>query len=61
MVPVEYGMFSLSVYLTMWLFKYITGMVFRGYYVLWSIVYMLVCIDIWQKLRIYMVNAYPVK
>ena len=44
MVPVEYGKFSKTVHLTMWLFKFITGIAFKWYYVLWCIIDLLLWI-----------------
>ena len=40
-VPVEYGTFTQTFHLTMWLFHFITGINFKWDYVLWRIIPML--------------------
>ena len=60
-VPVEYGTFYQTFHLPMWFFRFINGITFKWYYVLWLITALLVCICIWNKLRIYRVPPYPVR
>ena len=45
-VPVEYGKFSQKFHLTMRFFKFITGVTFKWYYVLWCIIDLLVWIGL---------------
>ena len=54
-VPVEYGKFSQTCHLTMWLFQFINGITFKWKYVIWRSIDMLVWIGIWTKLIIYIV------
>ena len=59
-VPVEYGTFTQTFHLTMWLFQFVTGINFKWDYVLWRIIAMLFWIGLWTKLRIYKVPPHPV-
>ena len=59
--PVEYGTFSQTLHLTMWLFQFINGITFKWYYVIRRSVSMLVWIGIWTKLIIYRVLPDPVR
>ena len=58
-VPVEYGTFTHTFHLTMWLFQFITGMNFKWDYVPCRIIAILVWIGLWTKLRIYRVPPDP--
>ena len=60
-VPVQYGTFSQTFHLTMWFFQFITGITFKWYYVIWSSISLLVCIFLWNKLKIYIVPPDPVR
>ena len=58
-VPVEYGTFAQNFHLMIWFFRFITGINFKWDYVMWQIIDMLACIDIWTKMRIYIVPLDP--
>ena len=51
-VLVDYRTFSHTFCLTMWLFQFITKITLRWYFVLWWIIALLVCIDLWINLSI---------
>ena len=59
--PVEYRTFSQIFHLTMWFFQFITGITFKWDHVIRCIIYMLVWIGLWTKLRIYRVPPDPVR
>ena len=60
-VTVEYGIFTHTFHLKIWLFRFITGITFRWDCVLWHIVIIMVWIILWNKLRIYRVPPDPFK
>ena len=60
-VPVEYGIFSQTFRLEIFLFHFINGINFKWYYVIGCSVALLICIGPWKKLRIYRVPPDPVR
>ena len=60
-VPVEYGTLSQKIYLMMWLFRFITGIDFNWYYMMWRIIALLIWINLRTKWRIYRVPPDPVR
>ena len=58
-VPVEYGTFSQTFYLTMWFFRFITGITFKWDYVIGCSVALLVWIGLLKKLIVYRVPPDP--
>ena len=60
-VPVEYGTFVQAFHLRMWFFKFITGITFKGGYVIGHSVALQVRIGLWTKLRIYRTPSDPVR
>ena len=52
-VPVEYGKFTQTFHLAVWLFRFITGVTFNWDYFLWHVIALLVWIGLWTKFRIY--------
>ena len=60
-VPVDYWTFTQTFHLTMWFFRFINGIAFKWYYVMWRIIALLVWIGLWIKLRIYLVPSDPVR
>ena len=60
-VPVEYGTFTQTFHLMMWLLHFITGITFKWYYVIWRSIALMVWIDISTKLRIYRVSPDPIR
>ena len=59
-VPVKYGKIAQTFQLTIWFFQFITGVTFKWDYFLWRIIYLLVWIGVWIKLKIFRVPPYPV-
>ena len=60
-VPVQYVTFTQKFYLTMWLFQFITVITFNWYHVICRSIYLLLCIDLWTKFRIYRIPPDPVR
>ena len=60
-VPVKYGTFAHTFYLTMWFFQFITGNNFKWDYEIGRSVALLIWIVLWTKLRIYRVLPDPVR
>ena len=60
-VPVEYGTFAKTFYLTIWLFQFITGITFKWDCVIGQSVALLIWIVLWTELRVYRVPPDPVR
>ena len=60
-VPVEYENVYQTFKNNMWLFKFITGITFRWYFLIWLIIALILWISLFNKFRINRVPPDPVK